>query len=322
MSIVKTLTAAAVVAVVLGVVPVAASAQAPVWEYCTELSEGLYENSECSTKGTAKSYQWLEANSGTQPVSAEGTLKLTAGEVTLECVMTSKGTVGGEEDASTDETTEVSVKSCKDTAGKACESPTVEVIDLPWKTELEEPSAGEVRDLVKGSKPPGWKVSCKKEALVTCEGDTSEKLVDNEKGLVEAELEAKSERPTCSKGKGEITGKLKVRDTETGVGALRAFKAGNFSLTRSKPRVAQNESVTFTIKARVAAEVKEPIIISRVPAGNWSYLPAEVTLCIGKYAALESCKFVVEYKGNAASLLTVLVFDENDNFTSAVVLGT
>jgi hypothetical protein len=321
--LIKTALGLATATVLFAFAAATALAEPPVWQGCKEFKNGRFEDSKCSTKGAAKKFDWIEASIKAQTAASEGTLKLadTKTGLTVQCSTTSTEAIGSVENASVGEVKEVKAKSCSVIKG-TCAEPSMEAVNLPWKMELGEAGETEIRNKVKtATKSPGWKILCGKVATDTCEGATSAKMTNNEKeGLVEAELEGKSEKSTCSSGgTGEALGVSKTKITEKGIGATKVAKASNFKMTASPRVIKKNEKSTITIKAVKAAETS--FLEEDDPDKAFNYLPAEIKLCEGKYAAKETCKFVTEYVGNELSLFVVLLLDENGRAAVAVVVG-
>ncbi|HST32432.1 MAG TPA: hypothetical protein VLJ80_02815 [Solirubrobacteraceae bacterium] len=323
MSIRKALTAFLAAAMVVALAASTAAALTPTWQGCMALKGGRYENNLCTTKAGTKKFDWLEANSKPRTASSEGTLKLadTKTGLAVQCTTVKTGTVGSSENASLGEVKEVKATGCKTTKG-TCAEPSVEAVNLPWKTELALVGE-EIRDKLKSAvKAPGWKILCAKVVNDTCEGATSVKLTNKEKeGIVEVEYEAKSEQPSCSSGgKGEVFGASKLEATEAGVTSLRAGKGSRFKVTASPREVKKGGISIVTIKAIEAAKT-ETFVHDEAPEGSFKYTEEAVNFCKGTYKALEECSFGVTYIGEEESLFLLLVVDENEGAAATSVFG-
>ncbi|HUA73936.1 MAG TPA: hypothetical protein VL988_04190 [Solirubrobacteraceae bacterium] len=298
-----------------------ATALAPVWQGCMEIKGGRYENNVCTTKAGTKKFDWLEANSKPRAASSEGTLKLadTKTGLAVQCTVVKAGTVGTEENASLGEVKEVKASGCKTTKG-TCAEPTVEAVNLPWKTELALVGEEKREKLKSAVKSPGWKVLCAKVATDTCEGATSVKLT-NKETFVEEEYEAKSEQPICTGGgKGELFGAGKLKATEAGIASLRAGEGPKFKLSASPREVKKGGTSLVTIKAAEAAET-EVFVHDEVPAKSFKYTEEAVNFCNGVYKALQECTFGVTYVAEKESLFLMLVVDENEGAAATSVFG-
>lgn len=180
-----------------------ASAQ-PRWRYCYFVGplKGTFVGPLCLVTGLPEAWEY-KPPAAPVPVTSHGTFKLedTGSGLQIECSVTSSATIGSSESASVDNTTEIAASECKTLKG-TCASPATEAIHLPWKSVLEEPVAGEIRDKFSSAeKEPGWKVSCAKTTADTCEGVTTTKMTNDEaEGIVEAAFDSKSAHENCTSG--------------------------------------------------------------------------------------------------------------------------
>jgi hypothetical protein len=176
-----------------------------------------------AASASAAKPEWLIAGKALiakEPSATKGKVKLVhtggiTGSTTVECDGEFTGTIGpGKEDTITAATdlTGKSPVDCTVLVGNAffCAAGSlalVTAIHLPWKTELLEPVAGEIRDdiLNSGAGEPGYKVVCNG-VTVECEGKTSSKFVKNVATGAEFVFDAKSEESkSCTDG-----GKAKI----------------------------------------------------------------------------------------------------------------
>ena len=157
--------------VVMGMALTATASAAPHWLLCSEGTEKIaptkYTSSQCTSASTnlEGKWQWNELK-GTEKAVTKGSLLLKdtdtlAGETEVECSGESIGSVGP---GPFDKIEKVNVSAAQCRAIKGCETvEAIEAIDLPWQTEVTEPKAGELVDLLKGDGKgePGYKITCK-----------------------------------------------------------------------------------------------------------------------------------------------------------------
>jgi hypothetical protein len=232
--------------------------------------------------------------------------------VRIACKMIGSGKFGAGNEGSIERMKATECKVIKGTCG----SPTVEVVHLPWATELVEVKAeGIVRDEIKngGAGAPGWKTTCTVIIKVTdtCEGDKRPAITNNvSEGLVEATFDRISKSSVCSQSKkesGTVEGTLKFKQVggggvRVGSGYVRITpKPFDFgSLKKTEKSAAQ----IFTLKNITVAEKLKKISVSVVPAkpaGNKVFVE-ENNKCPGELGTpAKTCTLEVRFvAGNEA----------------------
>jgi hypothetical protein len=220
----------------------------PGWWDCRESKEGKFEDAKCSKIGLSKVFEWALDSNKTQSVKFQTAAVNGAGAaltledkeaflgnpVKIECEVTGEGTVGESKNAAVDETKTLIAKKCKEIT-KICEGePKVEAVNLPWITELEEPTKGEIRDKISSTKKhteeglfPGWKVTCQvflTKEIDECTTETTSTAMKNENPNVLAAFDSKSAKAKCSLSKkvsGVVSGIIKDEPNEAGLGAIK-----------------------------------------------------------------------------------------------------
>ncbi len=212
-------------ACLLAVVAAPALAAGPSWYECAKKTGGNFKDSKCKEPKGEKEvgeFEWVKIAAPQASIS-EGKLiledsKTKIGAVKISCEIKSEGTVGTE---GLDEITSAELKNCSVVSGTCPELKNVKALNLPWKTELTEPTEKEIRDNIKpgnGTKLPGYSTTCVVIIPITdeCTGETSTKMTNIfAEGLVEASFEIKSKKATCTQSKketGTVEGALKTRD--------------------------------------------------------------------------------------------------------------
>lgn len=235
---------------ILGLSSISSSTAGAVsWWPCkyAGFNKGVFFFAICRNTGPVNSWVYKRASTASK-VTSQGTIKLrdSGTEKAVECKVAAEGTIGGNEAASIDETTHISASACTTVKG-TCESPTLEAVNLPWKTELEEPVKGEVRDKITSKeKAPGWKISCAKTVVDTCEAATSVHLTnDEETGAVNAAFDASSAKAKCTAGGSEtgifegseaITLPKVCRETGESVCTCEAPETDGLEVASTEPR--------------------------------------------------------------------------------------
>jgi hypothetical protein len=146
---------------------VASASAAAVWEHCTKgavSGQTKWENENCSKAGSGtKEWQWKEVNN-TEATIVKGSLLLLdkkvpiVGEVSVECYVEGKGSVGPGKYARINE---IKVISCHN--NKGCTTfKKAEARNLPWQTELSEIGEEKVLNTLTttGNGEPGWLAEC------------------------------------------------------------------------------------------------------------------------------------------------------------------
>lgn len=129
---------------------------------------------------SAGAVEWLDNGNkiaGSQALSVSGPLLLdeTTNKIEIVCETVGTGTVGP---GAADSITGLTLANCLTLVG-GCEKDEVTALELPWKTEVQEPKAGESRDFIAngGKGEPAYLVKCELlgniKQEVSCAGQTS-----------------------------------------------------------------------------------------------------------------------------------------------------
>jgi hypothetical protein len=144
------------------------------------------------------------------PITSKKENQITSGSLLLEetslkvditCEVSGTGTVGP---GAADTTSTLTISKCESKSG--CEPTiTVTAVNLPWKTELLDVGASEIRDMITsgGSGSPGWLIECRVLGVKvsdTCTAAEASSKATNLENNVDMTFDETSESSTCTIG--------------------------------------------------------------------------------------------------------------------------